>query len=131
MAEVNIKQKIKTIMEILKKYKTILLIIIIIIVAFIAYTFLFVGKKDDNLLISDSASKSSDNTSAALESDLLTLLLDIRSIKLDGSVFSNKAFQSLEDFGQDIAPEPVGRENPFAPVDFAVKQKTEVIEEGE
>ena len=115
-------------MEILKKYKTTLLIIAIVAVAFIAYSFIFGGEKDNDLLTSDSLS---DNTSAVVESDLLTLLLDIRSIKLDESVFSNKAFKSLEDFGQDIIPEPVGRENPFAPVDFIVKQKTEIIEQEE
>lgn len=115
-------------MEVLKKYKTILLIIAIVIIAFIAYGFLFGGEKDDSLLVSDSVFESSDSTGAIVESDLLTLLLDIRSIKLDESVFSNEAFKSLEDFGQDIVPEPVGRENPFAPVDFVIKQKTEITD---
>lgn len=115
-------------MEILKKYKTTLLIIAIVIIAFIAYGFLFGGEKDDNLLTSDSALENPDSAGAVVESDMLTLLLDIRSIKLDKSIFSDEAFKSLEDFGQDIVPEPIGRENPFAPVDFILEQETEIIE---
>jgi regulatory protein YycI of two-component signal transduction system YycFG len=118
-------------MKTLKKYKTIMLIIIIIIIAFIAYTFLFGGKKDKSLLVSDSVTENSNNADTAVESDLLTLLLDIRSIKLNQDVFSNNAFKSLEDFGQDIAPEPVGRNNPFAPIDFIVKQNTDIIDQVE
>lgn len=115
-------------MEIFKKYKTILLITAIVVMAFIAYTFTFDNYKNDSLLTSDSNSESSDSTGVGIENDLLTLLLDVRSIKLNGSVFTNEVFKSLEDFGQDIVPEPVGRENPFAPVG-TVYNNIPVIEE--
>lgn len=99
-------------MGIFKKYKNIIIIAVIIVIAAFAYN-LFVGKTDDSLLTSEV--KGTENS--ALETDLLSILIDLRSITLDDSIFSNQAFMSLRDFGQDIVPEPVGRENPFAPVD--------------
>lgn len=53
------------------------------------------------------------------ERDLVATLLALRAVKLEGSVFSNPVFQSLKDFGSTIVPEPVGRENPFAPLPTA------------
>lgn len=44
------------------------------------------------------------------------LLSSIRSISIDESFFSDPVFQSLQDFTTPIAPEPQGRQNPFAPI---------------
>ena len=55
--------------------------------------------------------------SSAAERDLIDTLLALRAVTLDGSIFSDKAFLSLQDFGTEIVPEPVGRRNPFAPLD--------------
>ena len=90
-----------------------IIILGILIIATVAYT-LVVGKTDKNLLVSESFI----NTNSSLQDDLIALLLEIRSIKLDGDILSDKVFRSLEDFGQEITPEPIGRENPFAPVNF-------------
>ena len=98
-------------MEILKKYKKKILIVIIIIIAAIGYTILF-GGEEDKLLISESvnaAGKTEDN-------ELISLLIGLRSINLDGSIFSDPVFRSLEDFGQKLTPESAGRNNPFAPI---------------
>lgn len=48
--------------------------------------------------------------------DLIALLLELRSITLDTSVLSNPTFLTLQDFSVSLAPEPVGRPNPFAPI---------------
>lgn len=101
-------------MGIFKKYKTLILIVAIVIIAGVAYTILF-GGGDDALLTAESPG----NTASAEESNLLTLLLDLREVKLDESIFSDPVFRSLEDFSQDLVSEPVGRENPFAPIDFS------------
>ena len=57
-------------------------------------------------------------TSPASEADrdLVATLLELRSVSLDGAVFSDPIFRSLKDFGSEIIPEPVGRPNPFAPL---------------
>lgn len=49
--------------------------------------------------------------------DLVATLLQLRAVKLEGSIFSDPLFQSLKDFGSEIVPEPVGRQNPFAPLE--------------
>lgn len=99
-------------MKILKKYKNIIIIAVIIVIVAFSYN-LFVGRADKSLLTSEV--KKTKNS--VLETNFLSILIDLRLIKLDNSIFSDKAFQSLRDFGQDIVPEPVGRKNPFAPVD--------------
>jgi hypothetical protein len=53
---------------------------------------------------------------AQIEYELVSELLRLNSIKLDNRIFTDVAFQSLEDFGQELIPEPIGRVNPFAPV---------------
>ena len=109
-----------------RKYKNIIIIVIIIIIAGAAYT-LLTGNTDDRLLVSDTPS----DTSSVIESDLLTLLLDIRSVKLNGDIFSDPIFRSLEDFGQDLVPEPVGRDNPFAPIGLDANQESEITNQEE
>ena len=46
--------------------------------------------------------------------DLLNVLIQLKSTKLDTSIFSDPVFKSLRDFGVEIAPQPIGRHNPFA-----------------
>ena len=50
------------------------------------------------------------------DKELVATLLALRAVKLDGTIFVNPAFVALQDFGTQIAPEPVGRQNPFAPL---------------
>src|SRR3989344_9052446 len=57
-----------------------------------------------------------DSPQAKSGREILTLLLNLKSLKLDSSIFSDPAFQSLADFGQSIPVRPQGRVNPFAPI---------------
>lgn len=118
-------------MQIIKKYKTILIIILIVVVGGIAYKALFNTDKTKDLLTSDSNLSNTENLATIVESDLLSLLLDIRSVKLDGGIFTKEIFNSLQDFGQEIVPESIGRENPFAPIgsDPITIDKSETKEE--
>ena len=47
---------------------------------------------------------------------LVDTLLQLRAVSLSGTIFSDPAFMSLQDFGKQVILEPVGRPNPFAPV---------------
>lgn len=51
--------------------------------------------------------------------ELLIALSNLHTIELDGGVFSDPTFQSLNDFGVTIPPQPVGRRNPFQPTTSA------------
>jgi len=94
----------------LKRYKGILLLIIVVILLFVGYTTFFKDKVPEGLLTADDA-----GPAKAVERELLGLLLELKSIELDGAIFADPAFQSLQDFSKDLIPLPIGRSNPFAP----------------
>jgi len=50
------------------------------------------------------------------DQNLVSTLLALRAVKLDGTIFSDPSFLSLKDFSTQIVPEPVGRPDPFAPL---------------
>lgn len=52
-----------------------------------------------------------------VEREVLSLLNDLNRIDLEGNIFSSPIFHSLVDYSVELTPEPVGRENPFAPLD--------------
>jgi len=96
-------------LDIIKQNKVIIIVLIVIIVGFAWYG-LSDKQPSNSLLTNESRSSAS-----AAEQEILRLLLDMRSIRLDSSIFENPSFASLRDFGREIIPEPVGRTNPFAP----------------
>ena len=57
--------------------------------------------------------------------DLVGVLLTLRAVTLSGTIFTEPAFSTLQDFGTTIVPEPVGRTNPFAPLTIAAATTTE------
>lgn len=46
----------------------------------------------------------------------LAKLQSLRSIDIDGDIFNDPRFRSLQDFTVELEDEPTGRSNPFAPV---------------
>lgn len=58
----------------------------------------------------------------ANDQEIIGTLLALRAVTLSGTVFSDPAFLTLDDHGTPIVPEPVGRQNPFAPL--GVQQQT-------
>ncbi len=100
-------------MTALSKYKNIIIALVVIVGAFIAYQS-FTSNKATAVLTATPTS-----TVSPVEQDLIALLLQLHSIKLDESIFTNQSFMSLQDFSQEIVPQPVGRTNPFAPLGAA------------
>ena len=99
-------------MEIFKKHKKLFIILIVVIIGFIVYSFFFTGSSDDDApLVSESAAASD-----ASGGELLVLLNTLKGIDLDTGIFEDTTFRSLIDFSVEINPEPVGRDNPFAPI---------------
>ena len=57
------------------------------------------------------------NQNPSITQDFLSLLLSVKSIKLDDAVFSDLAFKSLADSSILLTPDGTeGRPNPFAPI---------------
>lgn len=59
-----------------------------------------------------------------IDGDLLKALQDLQRLRLDGSIFSNPVWVTLEDFGKELAPQSAGRPNPFAPIGGGVSVQT-------
>jgi hypothetical protein len=58
-------------------------------------------------------------TSDSADQQLVESLLTLRAVSLSGTIFQDPAFRSLKDSGTGIVPEPIGRQNPFAPIGHA------------
>lgn len=70
-----------------------------------------------NQVLVSGPSLGSDSEQAQSGREILTLLLNLKSLTLDTSIFRERTFQTLVDFGQSIPDRPQGRDNPFLPID--------------
>mgnify|MGYP000375870775 CR=1 FL=1 len=69
--------------------------------------------------MSDTTTAGADNptsVSAIIGQELIERMQVINAIKLRTEIFTDPVFLSLVDYSVEIAPEGVGRINPFAPV---------------
>ncbi len=48
--------------------------------------------------------------------EIIKLLSKIQGLTIDTQMFKDPAYRSLVDYTQDVAPQKVGRDNPFAPI---------------
>lgn len=96
-------------MDFIKKNKVLLGGIITVFLGLVVYLNFFAGAPSGELLAS------TDQVSP-ISQELLSVLSNLHTIKLDNSIFSDPAFQSLTNFGVELPPENVGRRNPFLPL---------------
>lgn len=85
--------------------------ILILLLAGAFFYWLSGNASDETPSITELPASSLDTT---LGRDLLVALAKLKSTTLDTSIFDDPVFMSLKDFGVLIAPQPVGRRNPFA-----------------
>ncbi|MDO8493459.1 MAG: hypothetical protein Q7S19_02860 [bacterium] len=52
-----------------------------------------------------------------LSRELLSSLASLKDLKLNTDFFKDKAFASLIDYSEDLKEDPLGRENPFLPIE--------------
>lgn len=105
------------------RFKKIIILAVIIVVVVIGWTALG-GKKDTSTsLLSESGTQSvlpgasGEPNNDEVGKEFLTLLLNLRTIKLDTTVFDRRSFKELRDFTKVLPPQTdVGRPNPFAPI---------------
>lgn len=96
-----------------------LIIILALVVAGVAWWGLSgVGSSPSSLLTTQSV----DSSLSPADQSLVATLLQLRAVKLDGTILSEPAFKALSDFSTKIVPEPVGRDNPFAPFSVQTTQ---------
>lgn len=56
--------------------------------------------------------------------EILDLLSKIQGLRIDTTLFADPAYRSLSDYTQQVAPQPVGRDNPFAPIPGGVAPRS-------
>lgn len=56
-------------------------------------------------------------TSSGTQARFQSLVIQLQSISFDTAIFSNPAFTSRTDITVPIEPEPLGRLDPFAPIE--------------
>lgn len=98
-------------MDFLNRYKITLIVLILGVGAFVAYQNYYVPSLNIDPLVSEGQVAGS-----IVGQEIISLLGELESIKLDVTIFEKESFRSLIDFGQTINSEPVGRGNPFAPI---------------
>jgi hypothetical protein len=103
-------------MNFFHRYQSIILFAGAVIVLYGGYVFFFAPTSEEAFTATQ--------TVGVLGSDqeLIALLLELKSIHLDDTLFMDPLFKSLEDFGKELVTEPVGRLNPFAPIDGLVSK---------
>jgi hypothetical protein len=100
--------------------KSWIIMIVVIVIAAGAY-FYYQGQATptDSLLTVD-------DTSVVVGANVLSLLNQIQSLKIDTSIFKSPVYQSLIDYSIPIPTLPVGRPDPFAPIPGFVEQTAPV-----
>lgn len=84
----------------------------IVIVAILAYFMFFNGAPAP----SGSSLLQSGPSGEVIGAQVLSLLNQIQSLRIDSSLFENAAYKSFQDYTVAIPPQNVGRDNPFAPI---------------
>ena len=92
--------------------KSTIIVISVLIVAVIAY-FYYQGSKAP---ASQTLQSQPDLAAQAVGSQVLALLNQIQSLRIDTSIFKDPAYRTLRDYSVEIPAVPVGRSNPFAPL---------------
>lgn len=92
--------------------KNILFALGLALILWLGYSVFF--KQDDDLLSANNSLVAND--AARDTQEFLTRLQQLKSLRLDASIFSDDRFRSFIDHRKEITDEPYGRPNPFAPV---------------
>jgi hypothetical protein len=87
------------------------MVVIGVIVAAVAVLYFYMSSSGGGATLTSSA-----DVNTPVSNEILATLGNLRTIKLDNSLFSDQLFMSLSDFGVTIPPAAAGRRNPFAPV---------------
>ena len=94
------------------------------------YFSLFGGDSADEGSLSSSGLNES-GAQSSIQQEFLPILLNIKNLKLDDSIFQDPAFLSLTDSSIILVPDGnEGRPNPFAPIGFDTIGSSSVVAPG-
>lgn len=96
-------------------YKSTIAIVVIVAIALGAY-FYYKGTDSSSSASLLTASAAGDPTQSGIGQQVLGLLSQIQSLRIDTKLFTDPGYQTLRDYSVQIPQENVGRPNPFAPL---------------
>jgi hypothetical protein len=96
----------------IKQNKLLTIVAVVFIFGIALYTY---SASSGSPGVSSSGLLATSDASSATSQQLLVVLANLRTIRLNQAIFSDPVFLSLADFGVVISPESVGRRNPFLP----------------
>lgn len=99
----------------IKQHKIMFLLVIVVLAIAIWYG-MSSGGSPAPLLTTDEPIIGGTLAQTSAEQEIVGTLLALRAVTLSGTIFSDPAFTTLQDFGTTIVPEAAGRPNPFAPL---------------
>ncbi len=102
----------------IKQHKLMFLLVVALL-AFAIWYGLSSGGTPAPLLTTDEPIIGGTLAETSAEQEIVGTLLALRAVTLSGTIFSDPAFTTLQDFGTTIVPESAGRPNPFAPLNRA------------
>lgn len=91
--------------------KTIIIVLVVAGIGFFGYNYLNQTNVQTDVLVQQNSADTS-----KMGAEVLSALNQLKTLRLDESVFKDKAFMSLRDFSKPLTSEPVGRVNPFSPI---------------
>ncbi len=99
-----------------KKVTTILVVVFILVALILLFIFLNKGSFGSGTSeLQPAENEVTTNNGQGLE--FLRLLQSLNGLKLDGAILKNPIFTALTDFSIELKEEPLGRVNPFLPVE--------------
>ena len=102
------------------KIKNIIIFVIIAAVLILVYVFFFKKAPEETGLVSSPGNTvlpNIDSDQNSIGKDFLSVLLNVKNIKLDDNIFSDPVFVSLHDSSIELISDGnEGRPNPFAPL---------------
>ncbi len=90
---------------------------LVLLALFFAYVYFSPGSGGNEAIVPVGTGSAAVRNMPAEGAEILGMLANLRSIKLDASFFENELFKGLVDFSVELEPEEAGRPNPFAPLD--------------
>jgi len=105
----------------MSKIKNILIFLVIGVILVFVYLYFFKSTPEASLTSTSGnlvlPTTSATDVNLSIGKDFLTVLLNVKNIKLDDNIFSDLAFSSLHDSSILLIPDGTeGRPNPFAPI---------------
>ena len=102
-------------MDFIKKNKIAVGVATVFLLIFAYYIF-FSGSGTPSTDTSLVSSVSESPADALVGGQILTVLSQLKSMQMDTTFFTKPNFVNLIDYSVELAPQPVGRTNPFSPL---------------